>query len=97
MKPIRMRLQLRLSFAFLALALVVPLDLLGQPEIADPPVRYDADYPSAAFHQDRRARVLAALPEDAVAVFFSAPERRRSGGTHYAYRQDNDLLSLIHI
>ncbi len=65
--------------------------LLGaSPSMAqtEPPVRYDTDFPSASFHQSRRALVLDELPPDAVAVFFSAPEGEG------AYRQDRDLYYL---
>jgi Xaa-Pro aminopeptidase len=62
--------------------------------VPDAPVRYDDDLLPAAFHQDRRARVMEALPTDAVAVFFSSPERIRERNVHYRYRQDSDLYYL---
>ena len=42
------------------------------------PARYDEDRPSPDFHRDRREAVLAALPQDAVAIVVSSPTRLRS-------------------
>jgi len=42
----------------------------------------------------RRARVLDAVGADAVAVFWSAPERVYSNDVNYEYRQDSNLLYL---
>ena len=78
---------------FLALPAYFPVDVAAQ-TAPDPAVRYDADYPAPEFHRDRRAAVMERLPDDAVAVFFSAPERRRQHNTHYPYRQDSDLYYL---
>ena len=60
----------------------------------EPDVRYDTDVLSPAFHQSRRDSVLEALPEDAVAVVFSAPERNRENDVEFEYRQSSDLYYL---
>jgi Xaa-Pro aminopeptidase len=59
-----------------------------------PPVRYDADRLPASFHAERRRAVLEALPGNAVAVVFAAPERPRSNDTFFEYRQDSDFYYL---
>jgi Xaa-Pro aminopeptidase len=45
----------------------------------------------------RRARVMERLGPDAVAIFFSAPERVYSMDVDYEYRQDSNLLYLTAI
>lgn len=62
--------------------------------VPEPPARYDTDLLSPAFHADRRARVLEALPDDAVAVLFGAPTRTRSRDIAFPYRQDSNLYYL---
>lgn len=42
----------------------------------------------------RREDFQAALPEDGVAVFFTAPSRIRSNDVHYRYRPDSDFFYL---
>lgn len=64
------------------------------PDPPEPPVRYDADLLPPSFHAERRARVLAALPEDAVAVLLAAPQRNRENDVDFAYRPNSDLLYL---
>lgn len=61
---------------------------------AEPPVRYDEDLLLPSFHENRRAAVLEALPENAVALFFSAPERNRENDVDFEYRQSSDLYYL---
>jgi Xaa-Pro aminopeptidase len=80
--------------ALLALCLAAPAvaPLVAQP--ADAPVRYEDDFTSAAFHEGRRAAVLERLPDEAIAVFFAAPERNRSNDVDYEYRQSSDFLYL---
>jgi Xaa-Pro aminopeptidase len=83
---------------YTALFLTVPV-LAGPPplsaqQVAEPPVRYDADLLAPEFHQGRRAAVLEAIPANGVAVFFGSPERTRSNDVNYIYRQDSDLLYL---
>lgn len=78
----------------LILTLLLAADARAQVEIPELPVRYDADHLSAEFHRDRRSLVLDALPEDAVAVFFSAPEAYRGGGGDLPFHQDRDLYYL---
>ena len=45
----------------------------------------------------RRARAMERLGPDALAIFWSAPERVYSGDVHYEYRQDSNLLYLTGI
>lgn len=45
----------------------------------------------------RRARVMQRLGPEAVAIFWSAPERVFSTDVHYEYRQDSNLLYLTAI
>ena len=49
---------------------------------------------SASFHRERRAQVRAALPEGSVAIFFSAPVKKRSNDGFYPYRPQRDLFYL---
>lgn len=63
-------------------------------QVPEAPVRYDTDHLPAAFHEGRRAAVMERLPDDALAIFFGAPERTRSNDVSYEYRQDSDLLYL---
>lgn len=78
----------------LALAALAALPAAAQTLPPDPPVRYDADVLPPAFHRARRALVQQALPADAVAVFFSAPERNRENDVDFEYRQDSNLYYL---
>jgi Xaa-Pro aminopeptidase len=55
---------------------------------------YDRDQiPSSAYHS-RRDRLVEEIGNDAVAVFFSAPERIRNADTDYLYRQDDNFYYL---
>jgi Xaa-Pro aminopeptidase len=80
------------ALAFLSTTLVAAPSLFAQ--TGDAPVRYETDFPSAAFHQSRRKAVMAALPDDALAVFFGAPERTRSNDMKFEYRQSSDFFYL---
>lgn len=60
----------------------------------EPAVRYDTDLLPPTFHQGRRQQVLASLPPDAVAVFFSAPLRNRENDVDFEFRQSSDLYYL---
>lgn len=62
--------------------------------LPEAPARYDVDRPSADFHRGRRAAVLEALPDDAVAIVFSSPTRRRSNDVDFEYRQSSYLYYL---
>ncbi len=86
----------RLLMVATALLLCLPVaeGRAQQAALPEPPVRYDADLLPPSFHRDRRAAVLAALPPDAVAVFFSAPARNRENDVAFEYRQDSDLYYL---
>ncbi len=79
----------------LVLALLAPPTLYAQTAPpAEPPVRYDGDVLSPAFHASRRALVLAALPENGVAVLFSNPTRQRDNDVDFEYRQESYLYYL---
>ncbi len=94
MRPILSRC---LALIFCALALAAPARAqadTGTAALPEPPVRYDEDVLPPAFHEGRRSLVLNALPDDAVAVFLSAPERTRENDVRYEYRQDSDLYYL---
>ena len=80
---------------FFAILCCPYVHLSAQPSvIPEAPVRYDQDLLPASFHADRRAKVLAQLPNRAFAVFFSAPARLRENDTDYEYCQDSDLYYL---
>lgn len=59
-----------------------------------PPVRYDSDYADPAFHAGRRQALIDAMPDTALIVVLSAPERRRDNDVLYTYRQSSDLYYL---
>lgn len=59
-----------------------------------PPARYDTDLLSKGFHRQKRQALLDALPQDAVAVLFSAPQRTRANDIRFEYRQNSDLYYL---
>jgi Xaa-Pro aminopeptidase len=46
---------------------------------------YDSDLLPASFHQERREKIRAGLPENSIAVIFAAPERTRSNDVNYLY------------
>ncbi len=85
MKP-----SLRTLLPLALVALATPVSA----QIRNAPVRYDSDHLSAAFHAGRREAVMERLPEDALAILFSAPARNRTGDSDYEYRQQSDLLYL---
>src|SRR5688572_8715296 len=58
------------------------------------PVRYEDDFLSADFHRSRRELLRERLPDNAVAIVFSAATRNRSNDVSYEYRQSSDLLYL---
>ncbi|HET9949605.1 MAG TPA: aminopeptidase P N-terminal domain-containing protein [Longimicrobiales bacterium] len=62
--------------------------------LLDAPVRYETDFPSPEFHRGRREEVLSRLPQNALAVVFSAPEHTRQNDVSYEYRQSSNLLYL---
>ena len=92
----RMRVLLSLSL-LLGLALSAQAQDAPVPpeETPQPALVYDAAQRLApAFHRSRRDSVRAALPADAVAVFFSAPVRQREDDVDEPYVQDSDLRYL---
>ncbi len=78
-------------WCFLAAALF-PLAAPAQQH--DAPVRYEDDFLSADFHRSRRDALLRFLPDNAIAVVFSAPTRNRQNDVSYEYRQSSDFLYL---
>lgn len=48
-------------------------------------------------YRERRAHVLAAMPDSAVALFFAADVRNRQSDVDYPYRQESNLLYLTGI
>jgi Xaa-Pro aminopeptidase len=58
------------------------------------PALYDTDWPGKEFHKGRREALRELLPKGAVAVFFSAPEQKRSNDVYYLYHQDPDFFYL---
>ncbi|MEQ8625606.1 MAG: aminopeptidase P N-terminal domain-containing protein [Vicingaceae bacterium] len=50
--------------------------------------QYDTDFLPASFHKARRDSLRALLPDSSAAVFFAAPERKRSNDVYYEYHQD---------
>lgn len=56
--------------------------------------RYDSDRLPKRFHRKKRQAVLEALPSNAVAVFFSSPQRIRAGNVRHEYRQNSNLYYL---
>ena len=49
---------------------------------------------SLSVYQDRRARLLSALPEGTVAILPAARQVVRSRDTYYPFRQDSDFWYL---
>ena len=78
----------------LLLCLVAAPVWAQQPALPEAPVRYDTDLLPTAFHAERRARVLEALPPDGVAIFFGQPTRTRENDVDFEYRQDSYLYYL---
>ena len=64
------------------------------PAVPDAPVRYDTDYPSAAFRRGRREAVMEALPPGSVAVVVGATESGGSIDDLHAFVQSPDLYYL---
>ncbi len=55
---------------------------------------FETDKLSAAFHADRRAKLMAKLDPNSVAVFFTNPERNRNNDCDYRFRGDSNFLYL---
>jgi len=55
---------------------------------------YDEDLLPAEFHRKRREALRQLLPDSTAAVFFSAPERKRSNDVYYEYHQDPNFYYL---
>jgi Xaa-Pro aminopeptidase len=55
---------------------------------------YDTDAPPPSFFKANREKMLRAIGDTAIAVFYSAPEHTRINDTEFKYRQDNDFFYL---
>lgn len=55
---------------------------------------YDKDLLPASFHKNNREKLRSLMPDNSVAVFFSAPVRTRSNDVDYEYHQDPDFYYL---
>lgn len=56
--------------------------------------QYDQDFLPASFHKAMRDSLRAILPDSTAAVFFTAPERKRSNDVYYEYHQDPNFYYL---
>ncbi len=56
--------------------------------------QYDEDILPASFHQERREALRALMAKNSAAVFFAAPERKRSNDIYYPYHQDPNFYYL---
>jgi Xaa-Pro aminopeptidase len=65
----------------------------AQPQLPEYPARYDVGL-SSSFTKTRRDAVIAKLPPNALAIFFSAPTRVREADVDFEYRQDSNLYYL---
>lgn len=57
-------------------------------------VDYDVDWPPPSFHKAMRDSLRAKMGKDAIAIFYSAPERMRNADVEYRYRQDDNFYYL---
>jgi len=57
-------------------------------------LRYDTDLLPAEFHRNRREEVRKQMPENSVAVLFSAPVRNRSNDDDFQYHQSPNFYYL---
>ena len=55
---------------------------------------YDRDQIPPSVYHARREKLIEELGNDAVAIFYSAPERTRNADTDYRYRQDDNFYYL---
>jgi len=55
---------------------------------------YDTDLLPPSFFKANREKLLHAIGDSALAVFYSAPEHTRINDTEFKYRQDNDFFYL---
>lgn len=67
--------------------------LAQTPTVPDYPARYEVGL-TPAFTKERRAAVMAKLPQDALAIVMSNPLRNRSNDTEFEYQQDRNLYYL---
>ncbi len=56
--------------------------------------RYDSDYPDSSVYSGRRIELRNKLPDNSVAIVFSAPVRNRSTDVDYRYHQNPDFYYL---
>lgn len=69
---------------FLLTAIAFCFSVLAQPYIPE-------EYPSAEFHAGRRDALRKLMPQNSVAVIFSAPVRNYSNDVDYPYHQNPDM------
>lgn len=76
----------RFAVFVLASAVVVAQDLKY--------IEHDTDFISPATYRARRQKLMQEIGNDAVAIFYAAPERFRNGDVEYQYRQDDNFYYL---
>lgn len=57
-------------------------------------IEYDTDLISPSVYKERREKLMQQMGNDAVAVFYSAPERNRNNDVDYEFRQDDNFYYL---
>lgn len=57
-------------------------------------IEYDTDLIAPSVYKARREKLMAQMGNDAVAVFYSAPERNRNNDVDYEFRQDDNFYYL---
>lgn len=57
-------------------------------------LEYDTDLIAPSVYKARREKLIQQMGNDAVAVFYSAPERNRNNDVDYEYRQDDNFYYL---
>ena len=81
---------IRTVSAAILLLLSFSPSLFSQPEEPATP----DDYLTSQFHANRRAALRNLMPENSVAIFFSAPERNRSNDVDFSFSQDPNFYYL---
>jgi Xaa-Pro aminopeptidase len=88
-------LALALTLALTATALIASTAAAQRlPGLPEAPVRYEADYPPAAFHRGRREAVMEALPRGSVAVVVGAADGSATIDDVHAFLPSPDLYYL---
>ena len=81
------------SLFFILGVIVQIIIMIASPLVARAQLRGDLPL-DKAFHKQRRTACRAALPPRSVAIFFSAPVRKRSNSVFYPYQQQRDFFYL---